>query len=43
VEDIEFKKTLRQTQQNHEDEEKRLDGETVKTCPKCHQTYTSSS
>ncbi|CAF4750275.1 unnamed protein product, partial [Rotaria sp. Silwood2] len=35
-------KTLRQTQQDHEDEEKRLDGETVKTCPKCHQTYTSS-
>ncbi|CAF1619245.1 unnamed protein product [Rotaria sp. Silwood1] len=42
VEDIEFKKTLRQTQQEHEDEEKRLDGETIKTCPKCHRTYTSS-
>ncbi|CAF3380108.1 unnamed protein product [Rotaria sp. Silwood2] len=42
VNDIEFKKTLRQTQQEHEDEQKRIDDETLKLCPKCQHSYIPS-
>ncbi|CAF0973703.1 unnamed protein product [Adineta steineri] len=39
VEDIEFKKTFRQTQQEYEDEQKHIDDETPKICPKCEKSY----
>ena len=42
VEDIEFKKTHRQIQQERDDEDKRLDDESVKRCPKCLQNYIAS-
>ncbi|CAF3213420.1 unnamed protein product [Rotaria socialis] len=42
VDEIEFKKTLQETQQKHEDEQKRIDNETVTLCPKCLQSYIPS-
>ena len=42
VDDIEFKKTHQQIQQEREQEEKRLDDESVKKCPKCLQNYIPS-
>lgn len=42
VDDIEFKKTHEQLQQEHKAEEKRLDDESVKKCPKCLQNYIPS-
>ena len=42
LEDIEFKKTFRQNQEEYEDEQKRLDSETPKICPKCEQSYVPS-
>ncbi|CAF1043680.1 unnamed protein product [Adineta ricciae] len=40
--DINFKKTLRQKQEEYEEEQKRLDDEIPKTCPKCDQSYIPS-
>ncbi len=42
VDDIEFKKTSRQIQQELDDEDKRIDEESVKKCPKCIQNYIPS-
>ena len=39
LEDIDFKKTARENQEEEEDELARLDNETTKTCPKCEQSY----
>ncbi|CAF3743021.1 unnamed protein product [Rotaria sp. Silwood1] len=39
IDDIEFKKTLQQIQQENEEEAKRLDDQSVKQCPKCQQNY----
>ncbi|CAF5011351.1 unnamed protein product [Rotaria sp. Silwood1] len=42
VKEIDFKKTLQQSQQEREDEEKHLENETVKLCPKCLKCYIPS-
>ncbi|CAF0965186.1 unnamed protein product [Rotaria sordida] len=39
IDDIEFKKTLQQIQQENDEEAKRLDDQSVKQCPKCQQNY----
>ena len=39
IDDIEFKKTLQQIQQENEEDAKRLDEQSVKQCPKCQQNY----
>ncbi len=40
--DIEFKKTPQQIQQERDDEDKHIDEESVKKCPKCLQNYIPS-
>ncbi|CAF1518776.1 unnamed protein product [Rotaria magnacalcarata] len=42
IDDIEFKKTLQQIQQEQDDETQRTDNESVKQCPKCQQSYIPS-
>jgi hypothetical protein len=42
IDDIEFKKTHQQIQQERDDEDKRIDEESVKKCPKCLQNYIPS-
>jgi hypothetical protein len=42
IDDITFKKTHQQIQQERDDEDKRVDDESVKRCPKCLQTYIPS-
>jgi hypothetical protein len=42
VDDIEFKKTRQQIQQERDDEDKHIDEESVKKCPKCLQNYIPS-
>lgn len=39
IKEIDFKKTLQQSNQEHEEEEKRLENETTKQCPKCLKSY----
>lgn len=39
LKDVDFQKTFRQRQEEYEAEQKRLDSESTKTCPKCHQFY----
>ena len=42
IDDITFEKTHQQIQQERDDEDKRVDDESVKRCPKCLQNYISS-
>ena len=42
IEDIAFKKTSQQLQQEKDEEEKRIDDETARKCPKCLQNYIPS-
>ena len=42
IEDIAFKKTSQQLKQEKDEEEKRIDDETAKKCPKCLQNYIPS-
>ncbi|CAF0926260.1 unnamed protein product [Rotaria sordida] len=42
IDDIEFKQTSQQLQKEEDDKKKRIDDETEKLCPKCHQNYIPS-
>jgi hypothetical protein len=42
INDIEFKKTFEQNEQERKEEEKRKDDESIKQCPKCLQNYIPS-
>ncbi len=42
MDDIDFKKTPQQIQQERNDEDKRIDEDSVKKCPKCLQNYIPS-
>ena len=42
LEEVDFKKTVRENQEKEEVEQQRLDSETTKTCPKCEGSYIPS-